>query len=381
MANITSQAIVMKSLDDTTTTNLTTFHKFGELPAELRLKIFKMSLTPRRIVLMRAAHRPRLSLSDATLLFVNWEANQVFRENYTKCFHEFGQKGIYINFDIDTLCFKTAIKGFRKMVRQYPGSMSKIKFIDVKSQHRGHYNEQLLPIDLTALKSLQKLTIRWNMGEYQRRGPDTDEMCDAFAYLTVALQKAAEAGTWKPSNMPKAAMLVVVGDVESWPRNPSGCYEQQGKMYLEPRAHLTHASYGRIREEDEILRDFQVDWIEQNVPLEIEVDRKTNPDSEDYISFNQPLVERACKALEVFMSYESQRSHAVAMRAASFDTEQERIKIHTTWIETWNRQINASPAQRADTEYILSERRLENEQRLEDEQRRRATVLGLDSDL
>jgi hypothetical protein len=58
---------------------------------------------------------------------VSFEARKIFLESYTCCFNSLGQKGIYLNFELDTLGLVSSLKSLQRMARKYPAAMSKVQ--------------------------------------------------------------------------------------------------------------------------------------------------------------------------------------------------------------------------------------------------------------
>ncbi|KUJ11571.1 uncharacterized protein LY89DRAFT_227519 [Mollisia scopiformis] len=147
---------------ENTKTVPTTFHRFSELPAELRIEIFQLSYIPRRIKLRKHSSRPKLApRSSCALLLVSHEAHSIFIESYTRCLYEHGLPSQYINFAIDTLCINSGDKGLRNLIKQYPKTMEKVQWLDVRPSDRTGR------VDWTACKvqdmtSLRLLTLRWS---------------------------------------------------------------------------------------------------------------------------------------------------------------------------------------------------------------------------
>lgn len=149
----------LQSLALSTTEAIQDFPFFPQLPAELRIKIWEATFVPRRIILKSHSARPRLDPSTGALLLVNNEAHRVFVENYTLSFHENGLRGIYINFSIDTLFLNSSMKALRRLLKQYPKTMGRIQWLDLRPS--GHPFED---IKLSTMTSLQLLTVRWRIG-------------------------------------------------------------------------------------------------------------------------------------------------------------------------------------------------------------------------
>jgi hypothetical protein len=166
------------------------FTLFPKLPTDLQIKIWKLSFVPRRVILMGPGHRQQLELLAGALLLVNFEARQIFLENYTKCFHDLGQKAVYFNFSLDILYVKSALTELQKLARQYPRAMGQIQWIDVKAQHREGFNPEWSSIYLGGLAGRKLITVRWNLGaEYQRMYEEDSEheMTKSFGHLYNSL--------------------------------------------------------------------------------------------------------------------------------------------------------------------------------------------------
>lgn len=325
--------------------SITKFHKFPELPPEIRVLIWKHSFQPRRIILMRAGDRPPMSLaSSAALLFVSLEAKYVFDTHYIKCFHELGQKGIRFNFDIDTLCFNTSLKGLRKMIRQYPMSMSRVKFIDVKSLHRAHLEEKILSINLTPLQSLKKLTIRWNLGEYRKRYNYLRPIgvISTFEHLRGELQQAAEANIWEKNKIPTIALILNEHDLP-WTAYWCDTYHiSNGPMYLESGKDLQHASYGRIPAGADTFGDFQVDWLVRDVLIREQYLENEHPQFPQV--FGDVLdAQEVCVSLKLLNSLKPSIKFEKYRRRRDAD---HRIRLHEAWVKRWLKQTNATEAVR-----------------------------------
>jgi hypothetical protein len=138
MALIQEQPIVLETLNDREPkpANNTPhrFELFQKTPSELKIKIWKMSFVPRRIILKTASDRPAMDpRSSAGLLLVNFEAREIFLENYTKYFDNRGQGGMFLNFELDTLCFDAGLLGLETMITLYPSAMNDVRWIDIKA--------------------------------------------------------------------------------------------------------------------------------------------------------------------------------------------------------------------------------------------------------
>jgi hypothetical protein len=136
------------------------FPFFPQLPTELRIQIWETTFVPRRIMLRSHSDRPHLDPSIGALLLVNNEAHQVLVENYTLSFHEHGLTGIYINFSIDTLFLNSSNKALRLLLKQYPKTMARIQWLDLRP-----CAHQLRNTNLSSMTSLQLLTVRWHLGQ------------------------------------------------------------------------------------------------------------------------------------------------------------------------------------------------------------------------
>jgi 2EXR family len=154
----------LQGLDLSTTEKaLQDFPFFPQLPAEIRIQIWEATFVPRRIMLRSHSDRPLLDPLIGALLLVNNEAHRVFVENYTLSFHEHGLRGIYINFSIDTLFLNSSTKALRLLLKQYPKTMTRIQWLDLRP-----CAHQLGNTKLSSMTSLQLLTVRWQFGtEFQ----------------------------------------------------------------------------------------------------------------------------------------------------------------------------------------------------------------------
>jgi hypothetical protein len=139
------------------------FIHFPQLPAELRIKIWEYAFIPRTITLKRHSSRPALNLrSVEALMLVNHEAHLLFKRSYTRCFHNYGLKAIYINFDLDTLSLSgtNAKRDLKLLLKQYTHTMSKVKYIDLYPEiWRTEFHWDRCKID-EIMTSLQLLTVK-----------------------------------------------------------------------------------------------------------------------------------------------------------------------------------------------------------------------------
>jgi hypothetical protein len=230
------------------------FTLFPRLPAELRIKIWKNTFIPRRIVLDRHTDRPRLDPSAGALLLVNNEAHEVFVENYALAFHGHGLRGIYINYSIDILFLNTSIKALKLLLKQHPTTMSRIQWLDIRPcVHRHEY--PFAEINLSTMASLQLLTVRWacSTGRQYNIGYRSHVITTTLVRLRAAL---GQTNQYTSRKLPILGTIFVIGS---------------------PRSYLSFAEYAlltRLRSEVEryfVLREpspstwerFEVDMCEE----------------------------------------------------------------------------------------------------------------------
>jgi len=241
------------------TNSFDTFTLFPKLPAELRVKVWEFSFVPHRVIMMGAGHRPQRSQITGAHLLVNFEARQVFLEHYARCFHNLGQKAVYFNFSIDTLCVQSALKGLQKLVKQYPEAMSQIQWIDVKAQTRDSTNPEWSRMNLSALTACKKITVRFNLGTNYRRPYDgdwgDDHLTGTFDHLESCLRE-------NPG--PKLAVVL-----QSYCSHPNWSYSRDHPhdTYLEMSQDLSHGRFG-VFKTGNLLEERDIDWVEQGKPWE-----------------------------------------------------------------------------------------------------------------
>ncbi|KAG9229817.1 hypothetical protein BJ875DRAFT_473934 [Amylocarpus encephaloides] len=141
--------------------NTPDFPLFTSLPAELRIKIWKYSFMPRRIMMKRHTSRPQLSICFVgNLLLVNSEAHGVVVENYARCLHDYGLPGVYINYSIDTICFSSGFKSLRILTALYPKFMAHLQSIEIPpTSHIPLHID--LSSQLARMSSLKVITVRY----------------------------------------------------------------------------------------------------------------------------------------------------------------------------------------------------------------------------
>ncbi|KAG4437761.1 hypothetical protein IFR05_006746 [Cadophora sp. M221] len=147
-----------------------TFTKFSSLPTDIRFTIWKLSLVnPRRILMWSARDRTKLDPVTGALLLVNFEAKQIFLENYTRCFYQKGQQATYINFDIDTLTFRCGLMPLQKMIRHYPTDMAKLQRIEITVAWVMRFDEykSLKIASMVKLTALKQITVIAPPGGYR----------------------------------------------------------------------------------------------------------------------------------------------------------------------------------------------------------------------
>jgi hypothetical protein len=116
---------------------LSSFTIFSKLPTELRVQIWRKTFVPRRIILIcyRSRHSLGLRTSLARLFLVNKEGHRCFLEKYASCFRD-PQRGkdrpVYVNYALDTLFLETGLPGLRQLVRDYPGLMRNLQWLELK---------------------------------------------------------------------------------------------------------------------------------------------------------------------------------------------------------------------------------------------------------
>ncbi len=106
---------------------------FAGLPPELRVKIWRATFEPRKVVLKRHSHRPRLDIRTGALLLMKKETHQIFLDHYTVIFNEYGLPGIYFNHSLDTLSLDGHIKILRLLIKQYPKIMQRIERLETRN--------------------------------------------------------------------------------------------------------------------------------------------------------------------------------------------------------------------------------------------------------
>jgi hypothetical protein len=117
ISNMANNQLIQAPSGITKTNSLVSFTLFPKLPVELRIKIWGFSFVPHRVIMVGAGGRPQRSQITGSHLLVNFEARQVFLENYTRCLHNLGQKAVYFNFSIDTLCVKSVLRDLQELVK------------------------------------------------------------------------------------------------------------------------------------------------------------------------------------------------------------------------------------------------------------------------
>jgi hypothetical protein len=137
-----------------------TFTPFTSLPTELRLKIWHLCFTPRRVSLGRSISDPVIDIRCGALLLVNRETNAVFHDSYSYCFDTGCSDGIYFHFALDTLCFGSAlISMMRILVEDYPNIMANIQRIEASPFDN---SAEDLSRNLRSMSSLQLIIVRWS---------------------------------------------------------------------------------------------------------------------------------------------------------------------------------------------------------------------------
>jgi hypothetical protein len=139
------------------------FTFFTSLPAEIRLKIWRLCFVPRRVGLARHVNSPVIDIrSCGALLLVNREANTVFHEAYSYSFDTGCSDGIYFNYALDTLCFGSAlISMMRVLIDEYPEIMAKIERIEAQPSDN---SAEDLSSELGRMPALRLITVRWQEG-------------------------------------------------------------------------------------------------------------------------------------------------------------------------------------------------------------------------
>ena len=235
-----------------------TFELFPTFPQEIRLKIWKMSCLPQWIILKTASDMPPLDLrSSAGLLLVNLEARQVFLENHTKYFDNWGQRGRFLNLERDTLCFDPGLVGLEEMVTEYPSVMNQVRWINVETR-RGIFTNALAPhVDWQMLPSLKLIALcrdlgapkPWNWGEFGSWHKHV--LLDSLRNYKSSLLKTKTPGM--PYKGPRLACIFPLSSV---------CEEE---LYLESAQDLERASYGRLLGTSYNLpQNLQIEWVDTN---------------------------------------------------------------------------------------------------------------------
>ncbi|KAK0104227.1 hypothetical protein ONS96_005320 [Cadophora gregata f. sp. sojae] len=222
---------------------LATFTFFGLLPTEIRLEIWKLSFKGRRVLLWGAERRPQVDEKTRSLLYVNREAAQVYKENYTPCFYQRGGivpvKPLFLNFELDTLCFESGVRSLKRLLRKHPEDMSKVQWVDVIANKKdteflnssGNHIETL-----ATLSSLKCLTVRFEFLGYAychtfRRWHEQYLISAAEQLRSCLLQSFPEQNI---SVRPKLA--VIFPSSEEWVED----------MYVTTGKDLDYGSYGTI---------------------------------------------------------------------------------------------------------------------------------------
>ncbi|KAH9219808.1 hypothetical protein DL95DRAFT_404543 [Leptodontidium sp. 2 PMI_412] len=220
------------------------FTKFPLLPTEIRLKIWKFSIiNPRRVFMRSASDRPKLDLVTGALLLVNFEAKQIFLENYTRCFYQKGQQAIYINFNIDTLNFISGLMSMQKMIRHYPTDMGKLQRIEISIHSRMRYDDY----KFVTITSMVKLTA---LKQITVTAPDMGNHSYAYdPWYEYQLTDAAECirrsilhGTNHKQPYVGPQLAIIFPCTEDWVED----------MYFVTGKSLCHARYGCLTWEDDV---------------------------------------------------------------------------------------------------------------------------------
>ncbi len=228
--------------------NITSFPLFAQLPTEIRFKIWKLCFVPCRVCIYNASYRPKLPFETSTLLRVNREAAQIFKEKYLKFFHTKGQAPMLLNPEIDILCFDSGLKSLAKIARQYPKHMHRLRYIEVFAGLRtaGPPDPtEWLKMDLRCLPAQCLITVRGCHCHEGRESfyPPRDCKCHesksgvriiaVLAYLKKALLRYEAPGAQRYTGPRLAALFQASFSFYDW-------------IYFETTTDLHHVRYGRV---------------------------------------------------------------------------------------------------------------------------------------
>ncbi|KAN0102895.1 hypothetical protein V8E51_011208 [Hyaloscypha variabilis] len=133
---------------------------FAGLPPELRVAIWRATFEPRKVVLKRHSHRPRLDIKTGALLLLNKETHQIFLDHYTLILNEYGLPGIYFNHSLDTLSLDGHIKILRLLIKQYPKTMQRIERLETRNCLQ-LCEPSFGNIEFDSMPSLQSFAVKW----------------------------------------------------------------------------------------------------------------------------------------------------------------------------------------------------------------------------
>lgn len=153
------------------------FDSFPLLPTEIRLKIWSFAHPgPRSVIITFGNHSKRSHRSQPenclAHLFVNHEARAMFLEHYPRIFsyspsnRPRGRGGwSYFNFEKDSLCVASGLKGVRYLLQRFPDEMLKVRYLDINVDTHAIHAGRLFSWDgsrlkLTDLPELKLVTLR-----------------------------------------------------------------------------------------------------------------------------------------------------------------------------------------------------------------------------
>jgi 2EXR family len=177
MASILEQTCVLGNTPAEPAASTTAkFELFPKLPAEIRLKIWKMALLPKRHVVTSSYNTfdrvfpPLLGKSYLSLRWVNFESREIWKENYSMFFgaNEENEGGIWVNPEIDTLCFDGGLADVAEMNTLFPSYMERVQFIGARMPRWWTENCMVLDVHFPSLvlhlKFLKAITLHWTYG-------------------------------------------------------------------------------------------------------------------------------------------------------------------------------------------------------------------------
>jgi hypothetical protein len=231
----------------------------------------------------------KLDRISGAFLLVNFEARQIFLENYTRCFRDTDQKAMYLNFSVDSLCVKSILEGLQNMATTYAGVMNRFKWIEVEAldsdrdvdESRFHWSSMNLQAfsacKLIIIRSTRDTPSSWSNNNHDRimytfnhlrkallRSPGPRlgavfiESLPGVYFeaqrLLKHLDKKLEAESVPERLYLKAESLLehLTLEVESLPEN----------LYLEAESDMEQGSFGTFKSTNP-LGNFHVDWIVQ----------------------------------------------------------------------------------------------------------------------